>query len=187
MQAVSSELRRQRALFQEAGSSSAILSVHQLMLRTTDHSKGQASTHTFLVGQSNGSGAGREMAAFAAEAAQALGAPLVPWGAVAAPLTSTGKSGTCLEVSILSCHRCMPCNVCNAGFSDFSHEQQPVSAAAPSRRRSRGGARVLLPPAAREDRAPSGARQRPLRALQVLPSQEISMLAAHIFICSHTF
>lgn len=91
MQGAEPHFRRQRALFQEAGSSSAVLSVHQLTLQTTDHSTQQSAEHTFLVGQSNGGGHAGPLAAFAARAAQALGAPLVPWGAVAAPLTAPGR------------------------------------------------------------------------------------------------
>ena len=93
MQGAGPDFRRQRALFQEAGSSSAILAVHQLTLQMTDHSTQQSMEHTFLVGQSNGGGQSGPLAAFAAKAAQALGAPLVPWGAVAAPLTTPGKLG----------------------------------------------------------------------------------------------
>ena len=92
MQGAEPGLRRQRALFQEAGGTSAIQSVHELTLKSTNHSTQHNVEHSFLVGQSNGGGRTGPMAAFAAKAAQALGAPLVPWGAVALPLTSPGKS-----------------------------------------------------------------------------------------------
>lgn len=63
-----------------------------MALASTDHSIGASTEQAFLIGQSNGGGSSGPLAVLAAEAAQAFGAPLTPWGAVAAVLHDPGKS-----------------------------------------------------------------------------------------------
>lgn len=110
VQDVTPELRRQRALFQgaaaAAGSSgsgadgTAVLSVHRMTLESTNHTlnpttsgggKPRSRSQTFLVGQSNGGGSDGQMAEFAEEVGKLVGAPLKPWGGVAAPISPAGK------------------------------------------------------------------------------------------------
>ncbi len=107
-QGVTPELRRQRAMFQVAGSSTeeaesssaapSILSVHRLTLAMADCTLGDGASddapshrRNYLIGQSNAGGGGSAMAAFARDISPAFGAPLTPWGAVAAPIDAAGE------------------------------------------------------------------------------------------------
>ena len=181
IQGAGPDFRRQRALFQEAGSSSAILAVHQLTLQTTDHSTQQSVEHAFLVGQSNGGGRDGPLAAFAARAAQALGAPLVPWGAVAAPLTTPGKLGCeywyLLHNVLYTDGRKYALKYDGAllpYWKRFTDRLRPLILIVcralpcePFQRRPWRRASILLPAAASEDRPTGGAHQRLVRVVQV--------------------